>query len=588
VDLPPRKRPANQSPESDPKLKKPRPNSAPDRGGDKGKGKGKGNGLVRARKKETITEKEAHLQVGRYLLEQFAVPAFRSHVNIGLVDRDRVQFYHANRSVILVSSAIAFSTREKAGGVDKFIAIAIAFSRLSLRDSGILHDLHNGGLFTGNWKLPHSNLIKKAMEDPEVGLANMTRNMQKNNDLILKNGTRTLRLTYGQVISHEPSLVGRGTAVLEAKSATRSDLVVKISWPGSKRVAENEFLEKAIKMANSDPAHVWAVKHLPEVVFAQEVVFGPDSTHGMVAELFENIEFTNGEYEYEERTLRIMVQERLYPLTTLTDAKEIAQVLLDVGCGEYFVFYDLPYTYGGLVHHWLYEVVGILHRDLSPNNTMYRRINGKIYGVLTDFDLSSWRASLTSDYSKTSQQRTGTPPYMAYGLLDGSDPLHLYRHDLESLFYIMLMTATRYEIEVPKGRKSGGLQKRQWLGTPPFGDWFNQPSYRIIGALKRSFLTDLGSLDLSPDFEDFRFWLAFLRLSFQRGVTSKITHKGFLEMEALLGGSAVGQFDDETLGGHVCYSALIKSARSLKGKLEGLEIRDDQNPAPKDAAPGRS
>ena len=30
---------------------------------------------------------------------------------------------------------------------------------------------------------------------------------------------------------------------------------------------------------------------------------------------------------------------------------------------------------------------------------------------------------------------------MAHGLLDGSDPIHLYRHDLESLFYTTLILA---------------------------------------------------------------------------------------------------------------------------------------------------
>jgi hypothetical protein len=32
-------------------------------------------------------------------------------------------------------------------------------------------------------------------------------------------------------------------------------------------------------------------------------------------------------------------------------------------------------------------------------------------------------------------------------------------------------------------------------------------------------------------------------------------------------------FDDETLGGHVHYSALIDPTRNLKGKLKGLVIR---------------
>jgi len=259
-------------------------------------------------------------------LEQFAIPAFRSHATIGLVDRDRIQFYHANHSVILVSSAINFS-RKNEEGLDKLIAIVIAFNRLTLRDSGILHDLRGGRLFRDNEKLLISDLPSGAME------------VQEGNTLeFVDNKIGAFTLTYGEVISHEPSLVGRATAVLEAKSPMWKDvdLVVKISWPGSKRKAENELLDKAIETAKSSPGDEWALKHLPQVLFAQDVGLGQDSTHLNVESLLEKAEFGNGEYEYEGRTLRIIVQERLRPLKTLTNVKDIAQVLLDVGCGMWF------------------------------------------------------------------------------------------------------------------------------------------------------------------------------------------------------------------------------------------------------------
>ena len=43
---------------------------------------------------------------------------------------------------------------------------------------------------------------------------------------------------------------------------------------------------------------------------------------------------------------------------------------------------------------------------------------------------------------------------MAHGLLNF---LHLYRHDVEPLFYIMLILATHYKIQVPKEGESGGV-----------------------------------------------------------------------------------------------------------------------------------
>ena len=89
--------------------------------------------------------------------------AFRSHTTIGLVDHNRIQFYHANHSVILVSSGINFSPNDCKGGLDKLIAIVIAFNRLSLCDNGILHNLHKGRLFQDNEKLPTSELGPEAM-----------------------------------------------------------------------------------------------------------------------------------------------------------------------------------------------------------------------------------------------------------------------------------------------------------------------------------------------------------------------------------------------------------------------------------------
>ena len=263
--------------------------------------------------------------MGRYLLEQFSIPAFRSHATVGLVDRNRIQLYHANHSVILVSSAIAFSPKDDIEGVDKFIAIVIAFGRLSLQNNGILHGLHGGRLFQDNEKLPKSKLPSKATR------------IQEGNTLVFGgNGKkRGFTVTYGEVISHEPSLAGRATAVLQATSPRwwKQDLIVKISWPGSGRVAEDRLVDKAVKKAEGSRGDKWAVKHLPRVKFSRDIAFGSDSTNRKVARLFHKAEFFNGEYEYEQRTLRIIVQERLYPLKTLTSARDVGQVLLDAGCG---------------------------------------------------------------------------------------------------------------------------------------------------------------------------------------------------------------------------------------------------------------
>ena len=232
---------------------------------------------------------------------------------------------------------------------------------------------------------------------------------------------------------------------------------------------------------------------------------------------------------------------------------------------------------------------------------MYRIIGGKVYGVLTDFDLSSWTDDLASDRTKTSQQRTGTPPYMAFEILKETDPVHLYRHDVESLLYIMLVLATHYEIETPGKRKPGGrLRMRQGDGELPFQSWFDQPSCKELSSLKYNFLSSTDDIPLSPNFWDFRDWLSELHLSFRLGLRSEGAYKDMEKMQAWhrrMGrgrgrgrgrggvqsrGEAIPQFDNETLGGHVSYSTLVDPARYLTGKLRGLIVRYESEPGASD------
>jgi len=207
-------------------------------------------------------------------------------------------------------------------------------------------------------------------------------------------------------------------------------------------------------------------------------------------------------------------------------------------------------------------------------------VEEKVYGVLADFDLSSWTKDMNEDYSKTSQQRTGTPPFMADELLRGSDVLHLYRHDLESLFYVMLILATHYEIQHPTTKEEGGLRTRQGLDELPYKLWFGEPTYKALASYKRDFFSDREPLDLSPDFEDFREWLEEVRLSFRLGIHAKESYEDALMalQSRRRGGSEGGvtrKFDYETLDGYAEYSTLIDPVRDLKGELEGLVIRYD-------------
>ncbi|KAF5349071.1 hypothetical protein D9757_012190 [Collybiopsis confluens] len=211
--------------------------------------------------------------------------------------------------------------------------------------------------------------------------------------LVVEGVERVLCIT--RVIFRSDGLIGRGTSVFDVdcikeenvlengqrttitpdQSWKGQSLVLKLSFPPSGRTSEGDLIRAASKHAQDNDSD-WALKHLPLVVAC---VDSPDrkgtdpkqtTLQGRLKSQFEDA--------YEMRSLRATVLEKLEPLSSLKSARESAQV-----------FYDILQ-----IHRWLYEHPRILHRDLSMANIMYRREGDNVYGVLNDFDLSSFRTRM--------------------------------------------------------------------------------------------------------------------------------------------------------------------------------------------------
>ncbi|KAF8530000.1 hypothetical protein JB92DRAFT_557978 [Gautieria morchelliformis] len=104
-----------------------------------------------------------------------------------------------------------------------------------------------------------------------------------------------------------------------------------------------------------------------------------------------------------------------------------------------------------LAHQQLYEVAGILHRDISIGNILINPggVKGN-RGILIDFD-HAIRVGDTSPYS--TKARIGTWRYMSGRVLEGKVP-HTYLDDLESFYYVlcwilMVHTAPRVQRTPP-------------------------------------------------------------------------------------------------------------------------------------------
>ena len=82
--------------------------------------------------------------------------------------------------------------------------------------------------------------------------------------------------------------------------------------------------------------------------------------------------------------------------------------------------------------------------------------------------------------SPTWRHRTDTQPHMAIDLLDGSFQLHLYRHDLESFFYILIWSSCSFLFN-GKELKT----RRNFLDEWTRGNW------ESIGSAKSKFLRTL-------------------------------------------------------------------------------------------------
>ncbi|KAF5383654.1 hypothetical protein D9615_003841 [Tricholomella constricta] len=169
------------------------------------------------------------------------------------------------------------------------------------------------------------------------------------------------------------------------------------------------------------------------------------------------------EVKFEDKFAAKMMNERVHLLrvdllessSAITDSKERKRATHASGklweVGNIKVFQDVFVT---TTHSPIYTKV--LHRDLSPNNLMFKRTDSKATEILHDWDLASDVEENDETLPSTATHRIGTIPFMAIDLLveNRRPPPHLFRHDLESFFYVLIWAAFCYDFDKKERRST--------------------------------------------------------------------------------------------------------------------------------------
>ncbi|KAI0782008.1 hypothetical protein C8Q75DRAFT_737818 [Abortiporus biennis] len=257
---------------------------------------------------------------------------------------------------------------------------------------------------------------------------------------------RDIQTTYGAI--------GRGTTVIPLKGASSTSdktLIAKISWPAERRTPEDTFVRVIRTKLKADKNGQKYVQNIPVVK---------------------------------------------YSLSLNRDDKDLA-----FPRGSMEIFREHVSA-----HYYVYTVAGILHRDVSITNLMFLRVGNTVIGILLDWDLAvgaspkeqkeevlqlrgiklegavavksdsgphshgakllssmeaapAARQPQTEDKWASMRFKTGTPPFMALELLKTTPPpLHLYRYDLESFFYVLVWFCATFD---PKTSTMGEISKWQ-------------------------------------------------------------------------------------------------------------------------------
>ncbi|KAG0693398.1 hypothetical protein DFH29DRAFT_1084235 [Suillus ampliporus] len=333
-----------------------------------------------------------NVQNGIYVAEMFAANIARQHVISYVVNNDVIYMWYFDRQDAIQCAGINF-----VDDLPRFLVLLLAMQRMSSEQWGL------------NAQFKESCEFVVDGVDLKFDLTSD----QRTTHFGLRGRATTVFPVESKVLSKQ--LLERGEEQGHFNDIPTHGLVAKLYWPEESRESEAQILKKVYEIAQSEQD----VKgHVPEMIWCHK--FEGTSTAKIRRALGMD------DADQGSRVLYIIVFKKLLPITTLSGVEFLMAWWEVVRC-----------------HYALWKK-GVRHRDVSPSNIMvYKTPDGRFIGVLNDYDLSSTQCTPRGN------ERTGTVPFMAISLLTpkaiAGKVEHLYRHDAESLVWVLVWVCVRYE-----------------------------------------------------------------------------------------------------------------------------------------------
>ncbi|KAH9915690.1 uncharacterized protein B0H18DRAFT_1040457 [Fomitopsis serialis] len=289
------------------------------------------------------------------------------------------------------------------------------------------------------------------------------------------NKTMQIKLCHGGRLMRGLSyvVVSAATMIFNLQATTEEEdgeeLVAKVSWPLERSATETSSLRAVLtglrKKATQYLKHVTELKCYIEETMAEHRL--PRA----------NMPGLNTE---KPRLFVLMVMKKYEPIYHVASVTEFKTLFADVV----------------RAHYWVAETSDVLHGDISLNNIMFYRENGRVIGVLMDWDHSVRRNREEEDkfdlelpssddpltmwvYRFSFPGHWYTAPYLDVARQSApSDevPPYRYEHDLEAFFWVLMHFLQQFD-----------PARRTMLPT----QYFNMNSNYDIVSWKQDMLEDL-------------------------------------------------------------------------------------------------